>query len=484
MVDQAKKETKKVMKEATEKDKTKTKPTAVPTHFNFDKAFQEKIVQAMIMDRMWAGQFQEVLQVDYFELAHLKLIAGKYLEYNKKYKEFPSKDLLMTIIKNELKNKSDAGLQGTVKDFFIRVEMKKDLCDLVFVKEKALDFCKKAALQSALEQSVDFIETEKYDKVVDVIKKALSAGNEHTEGLVLSDDIDSRYSETYRTTTPTGIPELDQRKILNGGLGAGEIGIVVAPAGVGKSHLLVDFGAAAVKAGKNVIHYTFELNERMTGIRYDSNLTGIPSLNCYDEKENIKEFYKTRRKELGKLVIKYYPTGMATAQTLRTHVEKLNMKGFVPDLILVDYAGIMRSSERYELLRLELKKVCEDLRSMAEDLDIPIWTALQSNKEGASAEIIDLTNMAESYAQAAIADFVLGLSRQSIEKSTGYGTLFIAKNRAGIDGIKYPCHLDTSRSKLRVITDAESAESRDKTDEQRQEAALAFVRTKVRNQRR
>ena len=462
-------------------EKKKTTEEAIPkTKFKFDRSFQEKIVQAMIMDRHWAGQFSEVLNVDFFEYAHLKLIADKYVSYQQKYKEFPSQELLLTIVRDELKTKNDAGLKSVVKDFFIRVELKSNLGDLSFVKDKSLEFCKKASLQVALAKSVDFIETERYEKIVGVIQEAISAGNDHTPGLRLLEDVDARYSETYRKTVPTGQAELDGRKILNGGLGSGEIGIVVAPTGVGKSHLLVDFGCSGLKHKKNVIHYTFELNERMTGIRYDSNMMDIPSLNCFEHRDKIKKHYEDNKDKLGKLIVKYYPPSQATVQTLRTHIEKVQLTGFVPDLILVDYAGIMRSADRNELLRLELKKVCEELRTLATDLDIPIWTALQSNKEGATSEIIDLTNMAESYAQAHVADFVLGLSRQSAEKSTGFGNIFVAKNRAGIDGIKYFVHLDTGKSKLRIMTDAEAASMKEVEPDERK-SGLDYMQKKFRN---
>lgn len=424
-------------------------------HFNFDKSFQEKILQAMVIDRNWATQFTEVLDVGFFEFSYLKKVASTYVGYYNKYKEFPSLDLLATIVAGELKNPADEAIRGQVHDFLVRVSENRELGDLGYVKEKSLDFCKRAGLQKALEQSIEFIETEKYEKVVDIIKQAISAGNEHSPGLDLADDIDARYSETFRRVVPTGITELDQRKVLNGGLGAGELGVVIAPTGVGKSHFLVNVGAQALLQGKNVLHYTFELNERAVGVRYDSHLLDIDSIECFDHKNLIKEFYENNTETLGRLRIKYYPTGGATVNTLRSHIDKLTVQGFVPDLLIIDYAGIMRSTEKYELLRLELKKIYEELRSFANELDIPVWTATQSNKEGADKDYVDLTNMAEAYGQAHVADFVLGLSRKALNKSTGYGNIFIAKNRAGVDGIQYQIHLDTARSKLRVLSENE-----------------------------
>lgn len=445
-------------------------------HFAFDKSFQSKIVQALIVDRPWASQMNEVLDTEYFTSAYLKLVASTYLGYYKKYKEFPSIDLLVSELKDTLRNKHDAVLLDQVKTFLKRVKGNDDLGDLPLVKEKSLDWCKRRRLTQALLQSVDLVDSENYDKVIELVKSAIHAGNHHSPGLDLFEDVESRYSETYRRTVPTGIAEIDQRKILNGGLGAGELGVCVAPTGVGKSHFLVHVGAQALLKGKNVVHYTFELNERAMGIRYDSHIMQIPSLECFDHKEAIQEFYQEQEENLGRLRIKYYPTSSVTAMTLRGHIEKLATQKFRPDLIVVDYAGIMRSSEHYDLLRMELKKVMEELRQLATELDVPIWTAIQSNKEGAQNDVVDLTNMAEGYGQAHVADFVLGLSRKSAQKANGFGNIFIAKNRAGVDGIKYQIHLDTAQSRLRVLTDDEVAEYTSELDSDDH----SFIRRKLR----
>jgi replicative DNA helicase len=212
------------------------------------------------------------------------------------------------------------------------------------------------------------------------------------------------------------------------------------------------------------------------GIRYDSHIMGLNSLDCFDHKAAIQEFYKEKADDFGRLRIKYYPTSSVTAMTLRGHIEKLATQKFRPDVIVVDYAGIMRSSEHYDLLRMELKKVMEELRQLATELDVPIWTAIQSNKEGAQNDVVDLTNMAEGYGQAHVADFVVGLSRKSAQKANGFGNIFIAKNRAGVDGIKYQIHLDTAQSRLRVLTDDEVAEYASELDSDDH----SFIRRKLR----
>jgi replicative DNA helicase len=161
------------------------------------------------------------------------------------------------------------------------------------------------------------------------------------------------------------------------------------------------------------------------------------------------EFYKNN--QLGRLIIKEYPTGTASVQTLRNHIEKLLLKSFVPSIIIIDYADIMKSSRKFDSLRHELKLVYEELRNFAMDLNVPIWTASQSNREGSNSEIVGLENMSEAYGKAMVADVVLSISRKPNEKATGAGRIFVAKNRAGRDGVLFPMHIDTSMSRFKLI---------------------------------
>lgn len=427
--------------------------STVPLFNKLGTNFQAKVLQALLTDRSWSAQFIEVFNVDEcLEPVYLKLIASKFINYYHSYKEFPTMDLLVTIIKDDLSNNQDLVIREQCHAFLQKVMRNEDGNDLPWVKEKAFTFCRQQLLKKALSQSVDIILTDKYETVVDIMKNAIAAGVASTVGHDYNNDIEARYSVTFRHAVKTGIPELDEKKIMGGGLGAGEIGIVCAPSGVGKSHLLTHFGAQALLAGKNVYHYTMELNERYVGIRYDSHLTGINSSDCSDAKESIKEYFETNKENLGRLIIKEYPARSITCNTIKAHIEKMSYKGIKPDLILIDYAGIIRSTERYDLPRLEMQYVIQEIRKMAKELDVPVWTALQSNKEGAKSDIVDLTNLAESYGQAAEADFVLGLQRMSTQKATGLGTLFIAKNRFGIDGLQFKVHVDTARSKMRILS--------------------------------
>ena len=415
----------------------------------FGKSFQEKILQGLLGDAAWASQMVEVMNPSFFDVEYLKFLSDRYFKYYNKYKSFPTLGLLVTIIKEELAEANDAILRDQVVDYLVRVKANPYPGDISYVKEKALDFCKKQAFKEALEKAVDLIQGENFDQVVDLMKKAVSIGMPNTSGHDFFEDIEARFVKINRHAVPTGYKRLDERDVFQGGLGRGELGVVVANTGVGKSHWLVSIGANAMREGRNVLHYTFELTEHATGIRYDSNLCGIPSNEVQDNKELVTKVYKD--KKLGRLVIKEYPTGSASVMTIRNHIEKLQLKGFKPDVVIIDYADIMKSSRTFDSLRHELKLIYEELRNLAMELEIPVWTASQANRDSSQADVVGLENMSEAYGKAMVADVVVSISRKASEKATGIGRLFIAKNRAGKDGIVFPLSIDTSMSRFEIM---------------------------------
>lgn len=418
----------------------------------FGKIFQEKIFQGMISDPIWASQMIEVMKPDYFDLKYISYLCNKHFKYYEKYKTFSTLSILITIIKEDLHKSSDLVLRDQIIEYLHRMKTNPDMGDLQYVKDKSLDFCKRQAFRDALEQSVELIQTEKYESVLRIMKEAISVGMPNTAGHNFFEDIEARFVEINRQTCPTGLDRLDRQDILRGGLGRRELGVIAANTGVGKSHFLVSMGCAAMKVGKNVIHYTMELSEHETGKRYDSNLCDMPSNEVISRKKEVIEKYKNM--SLGKLIIKEYPSGGPSVLTIRNHIEKLTLKGFNPSLIIVDYADVMKSSKAYDSLRHELKLIYTELRNLAGELNIPVWTASQANKESSKADVVGLENLGESYAKAQVADVVLSISRKPMEKAAGTGRIFVAKNRAGKDGLLFPINIDTAKSMFTILDES------------------------------
>ena len=419
---------------------------------DFGSSFQEKIFQALFTDRQWASQMCEVIKFEYFELKYTRFLVERLFSYHSKYKTFPTIEALVMIVKDDLGTTSDKILQSQVFECLIRMREGVDTSDFPFVKEKALDFCKQQAFKDALEQAVDLIATEKYDTVVDVVKKAMTAGSPATPGHNFFEDYEARFVKINRKPVPTGIGPLDAKGIMNGGLGIGELGIVVGNTGTGKSHFLVQLGAEALKVGLNVMHYTLELSEYSVGLRYDSYLCEVNSDLVVDSKDDVMKHYGGAN-GYGSLYIKEYPTGFPTIVTLKAHMDRLALKGFRPDVIIIDYADIMRSTRKFDSLRHELKLVYEQLRNLAMECKLPIWSASQANRSSANSDIVGLENMSEAYGKAMVADVILSISRKAEEKAVGTGRLFIAKNRAGRDGLVFGVKIDTAQSRFTVLSD-------------------------------
>ena len=416
----------------------------------YNKQFQEKILQSLFTDHNWAAQMVEVMRADFFELMYLKFLCEKYFNYYFRYKCFPTSGLIISIVKESFQEENDELLKNQVIDYLHRMKKNPNPGDIAYVKEKILDFCKRQAFKEALEKSVELISEDKFDHVLTLMKNAVSIGLPNSSGHDFFEDIEARFIKINRQVCPTGLQKIDAPDILNGGLGRGEIGIVTANTGVGKSHWLVAMGANAMRAGKNVLHYTFELTEQAVGLRYDSNLCGINSSEVINQKQRVIDYYENNE-DLGRLIIKEYPTNSASVVTIRNHIDKLMLRGFKPSVLIIDYADIMRSTRAYDSLRHELKLIYEELRNLAMEMNIPIWTASQANRDSSNSDIVGLENMSEAYGKAMVADFVVTLSRKPIEKSTGSGRLFVAKNRAGKDGIVFPIHIDTSMSKIEIL---------------------------------
>lgn len=222
------------------------------------------------------------------------------------------------------------------------------------------------------------------------------------------------------------------------------------------SWFLVNIGADAIKRGLNVVHYTLELNEGYVGKRYDALLTGINSQSLKYNQADVKEAVGNIT---GDLTIKYYPTKSITLSTIRSHLEKLISLDKKPDVVIVDYADLIRSTQTRKEVRHELESIYEELRGMAGEYELPIYTASQAGRSSAEDDIIEGNRISESYAKLMIADFVISLSRKLNDKLTGTGRWYIIKNRFGVDGLTLMSKLNLSTGHIEIY-DAETIDGK------------------------
>ena len=219
--------------------------------------------------------------------------------------------------------------------------------------------------------------------------------------------------------------------------------------------VLAALGAAAIKMGKSVVHYSLELSEHYVGERYDTIFTSIPSADLGDNRENVHKKIKSLP---GKLLIKYFPPKGVSTKKIEAHIEKMTAAGNKPDLIIVDYADLLLShTNKSDSTYGEQGGVYIELRGVGGELGIPIWTASQTNRSGIDSEVIEADKIADSYAKVMNADFIMSVSRKSKDKLNNTARVHIMKNRFGMDGITFPTKMDTNKGIIEVY-DAQSSD--------------------------
>ena len=265
-----------------------------------------------------------------------------------------------------------------------------------------------------------------------------------------------------RAPVTTGWPEIDA--LTKGGLGKGELGIIIGSTGSGKSHLLVHLGAEAIKAGKTVVYYTLELSDRHVGNRFDSCITGVGLNELYTCKEAI---YDKIKDVSGSLIVKEYPTKSISSLAIRNHLDKLRQRDIKPDLILVDYLDLLKSSVRYKEKRWDLESVSEELRGIAQYFECPVYTASQGNRGSNDTELVSMSSISESWAKLFICDLVLTLTRNRDDRASNTGKLYVAKNRNGVDGVVLNVFFDPSRVLIKILDENKKEEPTEETKEKK-----------------
>ena len=402
----------------------------------FGHNFQIKSIVCLMSKPDFIEQVIDILDENNYDNDSLKWIVKECKKYFNEYK----KPITLDVFKVKVNEVTNDVLKTTIVETLKEVYRYMDANDLDFVKDKTLDFFKNQTLKNAIIQSADILESNgDYEQIKNIIDEALKAGTERNVGHDYAEDIEVRYSEMARNTVETPWDVIND--LTQGGLAGGELGVIVAPAGIGKTWILCALGAGAMKRGTNVVHYTLELNESYVGLRYDSVLTGFANQNLKYHIDDVKEAVE---KVDGELVVKYFPTKTASVHTLSAHLQKLKTLGKKFDMVVVDYGDILRDTSNSREVRHALGNIYEDLRGLAGEFEVPIWTASQANRSALDEDVIEATKVAESYQKVMTADFVMSLSRKVEDKIANTGRFHVIKNRFGPDGITYPAKVNTN----------------------------------------
>lgn len=386
------------------------------------RKFRLKIL-ASALDAKWMAMCgRSVIVPEYFEKDDESKLAEALLKYYDAYGKPPSDacDIL------EMCGSDYADIVKTV--FLGAYEW-----DLSFAKDRAIQFAKEQAAKIAILESVDDIKKGDLKRPLERIQAAVMVGEDiGNVGLDFKADMNNWLYNLYSDKVPTGLHHVDM--VLEGGLAAGELGIVLAPPNRGKSMLLVNIGmgAAGPTSRLNVLHFTHEMSENVVAKRYSARITfRFPKRN-----DDITAYEKElmdaiKHLMMGNVRIVYELAGVATIETLRAKVRQVIDIGFKPDLIIDDYPDLLAPTYHKRQRRFELAQIFRDLRTLGAEFGVPVWAATQTNRSAVSKEVVTIVDLAEAFEKAAIADVIVALCQTPEEEENDLCRLYLAKVRDG-----------------------------------------------------
>jgi len=355
-----------------------------------------------------------------------------------------------------------------------------ELVDLVFTPEKVNDdwlldntekWCQDRAIYLAIMESINIIDGKHQSltkqALPEILSDALGVCFDTNVGHDYIDNSDDRF-DFYHTVEDRLPFDLENfNAITKGGLPNKTLNVALAGTGVGKSLFMCHVGAGALMQGKNVLYITMEMSEERIAERIDANLFNLPidQLEKLNKQMFDNKIAKIAQKNIGKLIVKEYPTGAAHTGHFRALINELKLKkDFMPDIIFIDYLNICSSSRMKGLggsinTYSYIKSIAEEMRGLAVEFNVPIMTATQTTRSGFSNTDVGLEDTSESFGLPATADLMFALV--STEELDKLGQIMVKqlKNRYNDPTHKKRFVVGVDRAKMRLYDVEESAQT-------------------------
>ena len=422
---------------------------------NFDylgNTFQQQLINQIIVDKNFAHSILEVIDSNYFENKYYKIIMQMIKEYYKKFDCTPTYDTLNQIVKSEITQ------ELMLKITLDTLNEVKNVSDegALFVQEKALKFCKQQELQKVMTKAqkiIDGGEFENYDTLEEMVREALQVGVIEKDTGDVFENLDQVLEEDYRHPIPIGIPGIDN--LLKGGLAKGEIGVILAPTGVGKTSLTTKFANHAFNMGFNVLQIFFEDNPKIIQRKHFTLWTGIAPDKLGEHKEEVmQKVTEVQEKMKNRLILKKLPSDTLTMGQIKNQVRKMIADGIKIDVIILDYIDCITPEKMMDDEWKSEGSVMRAFEAMCHELHIAGWTATQGNRSSISSEVVTTDQMGGSIKKAQVGHVIISVAKTLQQKELKLATIAITKSRIGKDGVVFEnCKFDNEM----LIIDTESS---------------------------
>lgn len=431
--------------------------------YDFSENVQRGILYLSKYNKDFFSQITPLVKPEYFEFPIHSNIYNSIVEFHAKYQSIPCDDFILEVCKKNKDSKENTSDYTDEITLINRMDTS-SIGNEDFFLDEIENFARKEAMKEAITKSIGFIQSDDFERVEEEVRSALTVNRNVDLGQNYFESITDRWVRTldrnnedkYRTILPTLNRELE------GGLSAKELAMVVAPPGVGKSVFLVNQGVHSLMEGRKVLYVSLEMSEDKIAQRFDSVMTLINQRNLPTKQKILQERLDVFKENFpgGQLVIKEFPTGVATVSTIRSLLSQLqNFEGFTPDLLIVDYLellGTTREGPEYQIQEL----IARELRGLAVEHKMLVWTATQTNRQGARVNVITDAELGDSYGKFRTVDYALSLNQSEEEFDEERMRCYVMKSRNGKTRFVTGVSIDyNTLSMSELSTDTETNES-------------------------
>lgn len=412
----------------------------------YSEDFRAGVITFLMYDKVFLSSVAPCVKPRFFTTKLEQHVVRAILDHYRDSSKPPKRAVVLERVLNYLETSPShatkvsaeavAEFLDSCKNLRVEIQDNKD-----YFRDTTLKFCRQMALRDAILESVDLLEKgEELDRIEELIRSASATGSYVDEdlGFFLLEEagkIDGSLLDIPRAVVPTGRWWIDRH--CKGGPARKELWAIAAPPNTGKSTALVDVGAGHVRSGYKVVHFTCEMSKPVVGGMYRKNLTKKTDLDIskMSEEEQVlmrEWLHKLRKRIKSDVYIAEYPTDRLTIDEIIGVLTVLeSQKGFKPDVVMVDYADLLKRPSFIKEDHRQIEWLYKQLRALASETNSLVWTASQVNVAGAEKPTAMNTDISGAFAKNMIVDGMIGLNQTVAEQEAGVLRTMWLKNRAG-----------------------------------------------------
>lgn len=417
--------------------------------YSFQDSIQRGIIYLAKSDEQFLLQIMPMVKSDYFEYPSHQKMYAVIGEFYLTYKKLPTDDQLLEETKKTLASHE---LFGDYRDELTAINEldEKAIDNQEYYLDLVEEFAKEQAIKDAIIRSVDHLKKKNFTAIEEEIRGAFSVNRNVDLGTDYFIDIKERWERLNDSSLEPKFrtPFETINEALEGGMAHKEMAMVVAPPGVGKSLFLANQAARSVLDGHNVLYISLEMAEDRVAQRLDSIFTRIKQKELSKRVDDIEErltLISKQWEDRGRLVLKEFPCKRLSVTGLRAYLNQLaSYEDFVPDVLIIDYLELMRTEKDMAEYQAQ-ERLAQELRGIASEYDILVWTATQTNREGKKVNVITDAELADSYGKIRVCDLVFSINQTEQEFDEGSARLYLMKSRNGRARFLVPVGIDYSR---------------------------------------